>query len=219
MDRVALIRQVIGPADGELNNLDVFKDKAGAVWASNRYWIVPAQQIAPLMDRYNLSCEAPGRYLVDKSSVGKLDACGTDRSRLMHLARFPVPLERAEIDGYPLFIHLDDMRIAVLTAPDGSHIGVHEKYLDWTLGDGIYKHLVWDGFDGGTIGVTEDQREKVRDAHYELDGEDIGSEGPAGAVFVAAEYRVKETRLVAVVAQFRLMCKHVPAAAADGGES
>ena len=211
MDSVQLIRKAIGPLGNEVYNLEIMTDQAGAVWASNRFWTTRAQQIAPLMERYNLRCDDPGRYLVDKSSVRKLDDwCAM--SSLMQMSRFTTPLERAEIDGFPAFVHLDDMRIAVLTTPDGSHIGVHEHMLDWVLGGGMYKHLVWDG---DAIGVTEDQREKVSDAHYDLGGKDIGREYQDGAVFVDAEYRVKETLLVGVVTRFRLSCKH--GAAASGG--
>jgi hypothetical protein len=200
MDEVNRIKRIIGKPgfDGEAN-LYIGTDGDGAAWATNRYWAVRATQIEPLMDRYNLKCDAPGSYCV-ASIVKKLDDNPVGISQYTQLSKFKRELRPVTVDGFPAAVRLGDSWFAVLAVSKRKRIGVQQDWLDWLYGTGYREHLLWDGHQ---VGITDDEFELVSPGHYELDGDAIGNEYQTGAQYIEPEYRVKETRLTAVIMPFK----------------
>jgi hypothetical protein len=184
MDTAAAVKKIIGKSD-----LYLAKDPDETVWATNKYWLVPATRVEPLLSKFNLDANQPGRYEVN-GTVRKMSDDAPKMGHLVNLDAYSTTLETVKVDGQPAFIRPNGIDyLAVYAKPDGTHMLVNQEWLSWGLGDGNNKRVVTDGT---RIGVIEYDTEKVKDSRYE-DGK-----------YVPAEYAEVNHRLVAVIMPARL---------------
>jgi hypothetical protein len=104
----------------------------GKMWATNRYWVVPAERVAPLLEDANLSAAEPGAYEVN-GRVRPADMQVPDFGSILHpLEEFTVTGERITIAGQLVYA-LDgyDNPMALFRLPSGSTVGLRADELVW----------------------------------------------------------------------------------------
>lgn len=105
----------------------------GAMWASNRYWLAPAERVAPLLAHYNLPTDKPGAYKVNGTVQRNEGGPVPPVKQWLNPARYTSPLTRVSLAGLPAMVRTDDRSplLAVYQAPDGAYLGMPPEDLDW----------------------------------------------------------------------------------------
>lgn len=104
----------------------------GEMWASNRYWVVRAAKIEPLLAEYNLSAAEPGLYGVD-GKVSRVDNTVPNLAATpMDVKDYPIPGSRVSIAGQDVYALDSGQRpMAVYQLASGIHAGLLAGELEW----------------------------------------------------------------------------------------
>ncbi len=74
----------------------------GQLYATNSYWLVPVEKVAPLLTKYNLSAFEPGAFEVN-GDVRPTEQAPPNLGPIMPRFAELVELERVKVDGRPVF--------------------------------------------------------------------------------------------------------------------
>jgi hypothetical protein len=105
----------------------------GELWATNKYWIVRASRVAPLLAEYNLTADEPGVYDVN----GRVSRSGR---QLADFTKFPgtdpadyaVPATRVQVAGRDAFVNDSAGNLlAVYQLADGTMAGLLADEIGW----------------------------------------------------------------------------------------
>jgi hypothetical protein len=107
----------------------------GTLWASNRYWAVPATGITPLAAKHGieLTAEAAGTYLLN----GKLTRISEEvpepkvLARILDRTRYTVPLQPATIGRFDACAFLAGHRYALFTGGKQAAFALRGDWLAW----------------------------------------------------------------------------------------
>jgi hypothetical protein len=118
------------------------------MWASNRYWLTPAQRVAPLLERYNLDPSVPGSYQVN-GTVRKANGDNEGNPVVPRLGRYldpalyQVAVVPVLVAGAQAYVMPGRSYLAAHQTADGEFLGLDADSLAWlsgvtTAGEGLH---------------------------------------------------------------------------------
>lgn len=123
------IRKAIGAG----NDLYIVTDGEGLLWATNRYWLVPADRVAPLLEANGLEL-VTGQY--DVGSFGKPatrtgDAPSSIKPDRILKADYDSILAPAMRGGEQILFRKDQGFFALYESDEDVETRINLNYLDW----------------------------------------------------------------------------------------
>jgi hypothetical protein len=113
----------------------------GVMWASNGYWVTPAERVAPLLQRFNLNPHAPGAFdvngtvhLSERSNAEVvLERFGESLPERLDPAAYTVPLTAVMVAGSQAYMRPSDRGSyrAVYQSADGAFLALDPGDLEW----------------------------------------------------------------------------------------
>lgn len=107
-------------------------DSGGEMWATNKYWATRAERVAPLLEKFNLSADAPGAYAVDGNVKRSDDQVPMLAQMVGTVDRYSIAGVRASVGGVPAYtLDHSGSPMALYTLEDGDVVGIPAGELGW----------------------------------------------------------------------------------------
>jgi hypothetical protein len=110
----------------------------GEMWATDRYWLVRASRVAPLLEKFNLPADQPGAYEVNgtvRRATGNeygIASAPPDLAAWVADQRSYQAGVRVRVAGHPAYVMTGtDKLAAVYALEDGSHAYLLAEDLAW----------------------------------------------------------------------------------------